>query len=225
MPKLPLFFIGAMFVVGAVVYPRLPDQIPVHWNIAGEIDRWSDTSFMSVFQLPLMSLGLYVLFMVMPYFDPKQRNVYRSKNLYFAALNVTTALFALIFLGSLAAAFNPSLAIDRLVMVGVGLMLIVIGNYMGRAKRNWTVGTRFSWTLSDDEVWAKTNRLAGRLFVLAGLISVACVLVPAPWNALVMLSAVLATLPITYVYSMVLYKRKHPEESGPPSNDDLADAE
>lgn len=225
MPKLPLFLIGAMFIVGAVMYPRLPDQIPVHWNISGEIDRWSDTSLLSVFQLPLMALGLYVLFMVMPYFDPKQRNVYRSRDLYFAALNVTTALFALIFVGSLAAAFDPSLPIDRLVMVGIGVMLIVIGNYMGRAKRNWTVGTRFSWTLADDEVWAKTNRLAGRLFMLAGLVSVACVFVPAPWNAIVMLSAVLATLPITYVYSMVLYKRKHPEEGRPPSGDDLVDAE
>ena len=224
MPKLPLFFIGAMFVVGVVMYPRLPDQIPVHWGISGEIDRWSDTSFLSVFQLPLMALGLYVLFVVAPHFDPKQRNVYRSKDLYFAALNVTTALLALVFFGSIAAAFDSSLPMDRIVMVGVGLMLIVIGNYMGRAKRNWTVGTRFSWTLSDDEVWAKTNRLAGRLFMIAGLISVACVFVPAPWNAIVMLSAVLATLPITYVYSMVLYKRKHPEEVGPPG-DDPADAE
>jgi uncharacterized membrane protein len=163
--------------------------------------------------------------MVMPYFDPKQRNVYRSKELYFAALNVTTALFVLIFVGSLFAAFDPSLAIDRLVMVGVGLMLVVIGNYMGRAKRNWTVGTRFSWTLADDEVWAKTNRLAGRLFVLVGLISIASALLPAPWNAITMLSAVLATLPITYVYSMVLYKRKHPEETGPPDSDDVADTE
>lgn len=215
MPKLPLFIIGAMFIVGAVMYQGLPDQIPVHWNLAGEIDRWSDTSFMSVFQLPLMVLALYVLFMVMPYFDPKQRNVYRSKDLYFAALNVTSVLFALIFAGSLAAAFNPSLAIDKLVMVGVGMMLSVIGNYMGRAKRNWTVGARFSWTLSDDEVWARTNRLAGRLFMLAGLISIASALVPAPWNMIVMLTAVLATLPITYVYSMLLYKKKHPEERRP----------
>lgn len=225
MPKLPLFFIGAMLIVGAVMYPRLPDRIPVHWNIAGEIDRWSDTSFMSVFQLPLMALGLYVLFMVMPYFDPKQRNVYRSKDLYFATLNVMSVLFALIFAGSLAAAFDPSLAIDKLVMVGVGLMLAVIGNYMGRAKRNWTVGARFAWTLADDEVWAKTNRLAGRLFMLAGLISVATVFVSAPWNAIVMLSAVLATVPVTYVYSMLLYKRKHPEEGRPPRSEDLVDAE
>ncbi len=215
MPKLPLLIIGAMFIVGAVMYQGLPDQIPVHWNLAGEIDRWSDTSFMSVFQLPLMVLALYVLFMVMPYFDPKQRNVYRSKDLYFAALNVTSVLFALIFAGTLAAAFNPSLAIDKLVMVGVGMMLAVIGNYMGRAKRNWTVGARFSWTLSDDEVWARTNRLAGRLFMIAGLISIASAFVPAPWNMIVMLTAVLATLPITYVYSMLLYKKKHPEERRP----------
>lgn len=225
MPKLPLFIIGVMFITGVIAYPNLPDRIPVHWNIAGEIDRWSDTSFMSVFQLPLIALGLYILFMVMPYFDPKQRNVYRSKDLYFAALNVTTALFALIFAGSLAAAFNPSLAIDKLVMVGVGTMLVVIGNYMGRAKRNWTVGARFSWTLSDDEVWAKTNRLAGRLFMLAGLISVAMVFVPAPWNFIVMLTTVLATLPITYVYSMLLYKKKHPEDRRPPRDEDLLGTE
>lgn len=225
MPRLPLFVIGIMFIVGAVTYPNLPDRIPVHWNIAGEIDRWSDTSFMSVFQLPLVALGMYVLFMVMPYFDPKQRNVYRSKDLYFAALDMLSLLFALIFAGSLAAAFNPSLAIDKLVMVGVGMMLAVIGNYMGRAKRNWTVGARFSWTLADDEVWAKTNRLAGRLFMLAGLISVVSVFASAPWNFIVMLTAVLATVPITYVYSMLLYRKKHPEDRRQPSDEDVIAAE
>ncbi len=78
MPKLPLLLIAAMLVAGTVAYPHLPARIPMHWNAAGQIDGWADKSFGSVFFAPLMSLGLYVLFMVMPYFDPRRRNVLRS---------------------------------------------------------------------------------------------------------------------------------------------------
>jgi uncharacterized membrane protein len=137
MPRLPLVIIALMFAVGAYVYPHLPAQIPVHWNAAGEIDGWANSTVWSVFAEPLMALGFYVLFMVMPYFDPKRVNVYKSKPVYFVVLDAVTALIMLMFFGGLAAAFNPSVPVDRLAVAGIGLVLMVLGNYMGRVKRNW----------------------------------------------------------------------------------------
>lgn len=217
MPKLPLVLVAVMFAIGLSVYPRLPARIRVHWNAMGQIDGWAAKSFLSVFDGPLMALGIYTLFMVLPYFDPKRRNLYKSKHVYFLVLDLVTALAVLTFVGGLAAAFNRSLPVDRLVAGGIGVMLVVLGNYMGRVKRNWTMGVRFAWTLSDDEVWAKTNRLGGRLFVIAGMVAIVGVLLPAPWGIAAMLATLLAMLPITYIYSMRLYKRLHPEETQPPA--------
>ncbi|MDZ4169935.1 MAG: SdpI family protein [Coriobacteriia bacterium] len=215
MPMLPLVMIALMFAVGAYVYPHLPAQIPVHWNAAGEIDRWAQSTVWNVFAEPLMALGFYVLFMVMPYFDPKRANIYKSKPVYFLVLDAVTALIMLMFFGGLAAAFNSSVPVDRLALAGIGLMLMVLGNYMGRVKRNWTMGVRFSWTLSDDTVWAKTNRLGGRLFFGAGALTFAGAFTPPPWGITIMLVCVVAILPITYLYSMRLYKSRHPDQPNP----------
>lgn len=220
MPKLPLLLIVAMLVAGAVAYPRLPARIPMHWNAAGEIDGWADKSFGSVFFAPLMALGLYALFMVMPYFDPRRRNVLRSKQVYFLLLELVTGLLAAVFVGTLVAAFEPSFPMDRLILVGTGLMFVVLGNHLGRVKPNWTMGVRYSWTLSDEVVWVKTNRLGGRLFAAGGALTIAAAFLPAPANVIVMLGWMLAILPVTYVYSMLLYKQRHPEEMGPPADGD-----
>lgn len=219
MPKLPLVLIATMFAAGAIAYPHLPPRIPMHWNMAGRIDAWAERSFMSVFSQPLVALGLYVLFMVMPYFDPRRRNILRSRQVYFLVLELMTGLLAAIFIGTLVAAFEPTFRMDRLVMVGTGLLFVVLGNHLGRVKPNWTMGVRYSWTLSDEVVWVKTNRLGGWLFVIGGLLTTACAFVPAPANAIIMLAWILGILPITYVYSMRLYRRRHPEEMAAPEQE------
>jgi uncharacterized membrane protein len=219
MPKLPLVLIAAMFVAGAIAYPHLPARIPTHWNAAGRIDAWAERSFASVFSEPLLALGMYVLFMVMPYFDPRRQNVLRSKQVYFLVLELVTGLLAAIFAGTVLAAFDPTFRMDRLVLVGTGVMFVVLGNHLGRVKPNWTMGVRYSWTLSDEVVWVKTNRLGGWLFAAGGLLTIACAFVPPPANVVIMLGWVLGILPVTYVYSMRLYKQRHPEEMAPPEAD------
>ena len=215
MPKLPLLFIVAMFAIGAWLYPSLPEQIPTHWGPSGEIDAWSAKSFMSVFSQPLMATGLYVLFWLMPFLDPKRGNLIASKQVYRLILELVTGLFTVLYIATLAAAFNTALPVDRIVTVAIGVMFIVLGNYMGRVKRNWTMGVRYSWTLSDDTVWLKTNRLGGRLFMLAGVLGIIGAAFPPPWNFLMLIGPALLLLPVTYVYSWRLYVRLHPEEMKP----------
>lgn len=216
MPVLPLVMIALMFAVGAYVYPYLPAQIPMHWNAAGEIDRWAQSTVWNVFAEPLNASGLYVLFMLMPHLDPKRANIYKSKSVYYLALDAVTALIMLMFFGGLAAAFNPSVPVDRIALAGIGLTLTVLGNYMARVKRNWTMGVCFAWTLSDDTVWAKTNRLGGRLFFGAGALTLAGAFLPPPWGIAVTLVSLVAILPVTYLYSMRLYKRRHPDQPNRP---------
>jgi uncharacterized membrane protein len=199
-----------------VLYPNLPQVIPTHWGPSGAADAWSQKSFMSVFAEPMMAVGFYILFLVMPYLDPKRANILRSKRAYSVILDALTALILVTFLAGMAAAFDHSFPVDRVIMLGVGVLFIVIGNLMTTVKRNFTMGVRFSWTVMDDVVWAKTNRLGGYIFMGAGALSIVGVLLPAPWNIVMLLAPVLLMLPVLYVYSYRLYKQRHPDDMGQP---------
>ena len=216
MPKLPLILIAAMFAVGAVVYPQLPARIPMHWGPSGQIDGWGTTSFLTVFFAPLMTLGIYLLMWFVPYLDPQRANLIRSKQVYSIALELLAGMMTIVFVGQLYAAFNNSLPMASIVEVATGVMLVVIGNYMGRVKRNWTMGVRTRWTLSDDTVWAKTNRLGGRMFIVAGLLAIVGAFLPPLVSVTMILVPLFVILPVVYVYSMNLYRQLHPYEMDPP---------
>lgn len=216
MPKLPLVLIALMFVVGAVLYPRLPAEIPTHWGPSGPPDAYSAKSVWSVFQLPLLSLGMYGLFVLIPFFDPKRANIIRSKKAYGVILDAVTALLALTFAGSMFAANDPLFPMDRIMPVGIGLVFIVIGNYMKTVKRNFTMGVRLSWTVMDDAVWAKTNRLGGYMFMGAGVMALAGAFLPPPWNIAAFMIPLLGMMPILYVYAYRLYKQRHPDDMSRP---------
>ncbi len=215
-PRLPLLLIAAMFLFGIALYPRLGEQIPMHWNAMGQIDRWEPKSVTTVFMLPFITVGLYLLLVVMPYFDPRRRNLLASKKPYTVVLDGVTALMAMVFFMTLVTAMGVRLPVDRIIMLGTSLMFIVLGHYMGRVKQNWTMGVRLSWTLADEVVWGKTNRLGGRLFMAAGFIGIVGAFLPAPWHVLAIVVPALAMLPVLYVYSMLEYRRRHPDEMGLP---------
>jgi uncharacterized membrane protein len=223
MPKLPLVLIAAMFVIGALVYPQLPETIPMHWGVNGQIDAWGTKSLLNVFFAPLVTLGVYLLLWFIPYLDPQRGNLIRSKQVYSIVLELLAGLMTVVFLGQLYAAFNTSLPMSSIVEVAVGVMFVVLGNYMGRVKRNWTMGVRYSWTLSDDVVWAKTNRLGGRMFMAAGVLAIIGAFLPPYVGFALLLIPALAILPVTYFYSMGLYRQRHPEAMNPPEPLPLAD--
>lgn len=217
MPKLPLLLIAVMFIAGAVLYPSLPAVIPTHWGPSGAPDAFSAKSFLSVFGQPLISIALYVLFLVIPFFDPKRANLIRSKRAYAVILDVTTALMGVLFAASMVAAFDRSFPVDRIASFGIGAVFIVIGNFMTTVKRNFTMGVRFAWTVMDDVVWAKTNRLGGYLFMGCGALAMLGVALPAPLNIVAFIGPCLLMLPVLYVYSWRLYKARHPDEMERPT--------
>ncbi len=209
--KLPLLIIAVMFVAGAVVYPSLPSPIPTHWGVSGAPDAFSAKTFMSVFFEPLIALGIYVLLIVVPFLDPKRRSLKLSFHAYNILIDAVVGMQAVVFAASMVAAFNNKFDVAKIILIAVGLLFAVIGNYMTTVKQNWTFGMRVSWTLSDEVVWRKTNRLGGYLFVAVGVITVFCAFLPGPWAIGLMLTAVFGMLAITYAYSYLLYRSRHPE--------------
>jgi uncharacterized membrane protein len=210
--KLPLVMTALMFIGGAVVYPYLPSPIPTHWGISGQADAFSPKGFWSVFLIPVISLALYGLLLVVPIVDPKRANIAKSLRGYNIVLDAIIGLQVVIFISTTFAAFKPGFDVVRIMLLAMGAMFLVLGRVMQDVKQNFTMGVRVSWTLADEVVWEKTNRLGGRLFMGLGVVTFVAALVPAPWNILMMMGSVFLMLPVLLLYSYAVYRKRHPED-------------
>ena len=97
---------------------------------------------------------------------------------------------------------------QRVVPIGVGVLLVVIGNLLPRARPNWFVGIRTPWTLSSDRVWEKTHRIGGQVFVAGGMLIVLGALVMPQWAHVVLLTVILLCTVTVLIYSYVEWKRE-----------------
>lgn len=200
---LNLCMILAAFAIAAAMYNSLPELVPTHWNEHGIVNGYTPKPW-GVFILPLTMAGLYLVFLVLPSVSPSGFRISRFICVYWILCSVTLAFLLVTTVFALLMAKGISLPLNRVVNAGLGLLLIVIGNFLGKVTKNFFVGIRTPWTLASDEVWLRTHRFAGKLFVLVGLvILVAGVLGYAgTWQVWV----VVATAIVSAIYSAVIYK-------------------
>jgi uncharacterized membrane protein len=206
---IPLLIVIAAFAATASVYPSLPARVPTHWNMAGQPNGWS-SRFWGAWMLPLILIAMWVIMWILPAIDPRGSN-YAKFRPAFEAIIIALMLFMLgLHIVILRAGLGYPARMERVVPLGVGILLIVIGNLLPRARPNWFVGIRTPWTLSSDRVWEKTHRLGGRLFVAAGVISVLAAILSAHWAHVVMIVAMLIMTFTVVIYSYVEWKREQP---------------
>jgi len=204
--ELPIILIIIMmFAASIYFYPQLPDKIPTHWNFKGEIDGYSG-KLTGAFLMPVMNIIMYGLFIFMPVLDPKKENykLFESTYIYFRYL------FHIFFLGMhgliIAAALGYNVDTGRLVTLAVSLLLMLMGNVMGRLKHNYFVGIKTPWTLANEEVWRKTHRLGAVIWTGGGLAGVIMSLLRLSMGwAFIAIIAVMTFIPI--VYSYVIYSK------------------
>jgi len=203
----PLLAILATIVFAFYFYANAPRQVPTHWNIHGQVDDYSSKAFAAIF-FPALILGMYFLFWLLPKIDPKRERYAKFARVYGLFRTAIVLFFVLMFFASSLAALGYNINISRIVPAGVGLLLILLGNYMGKIKSNWFVGIRTPWTLSSETVWQKTHRLGGWLFVFAGLYMLAGVFWSILWGqgTIFVIIIIIALMPI--VYSYLLYKKE-----------------
>lgn len=193
-------------VAGAVVYDRLPDTIPTHFDLAGRPDGISAKSF-AVLTTPMMLLLTGLLFSVLPKIAPKGYRIEPFRRVYTIA---GIALLGLEFADGmmrLGLALGYPIDINRSVSIGTGLLLVILGSFLGRVTRNFFVGVRTPWTLASPEVWRRTHRLGGALFVVGGAVTLAVGSLGAVRSPVVILPIVLAIAIFLVIYSYVLYRR------------------
>jgi uncharacterized membrane protein len=208
-----LVIIATMFAVGAISWPYVPERLPVHWNLQGEVDRYGG-KLEGLFLLPLVTLGLYLLLLVLPLVDPGRRNYQNFKKAY-NAIRIALVLFMTLIYGlSIASAFGYQFYSTSIVFAAMGLLFIVLGNFMGKIRPNWFVGVRTPWTLSSKLSWDKTHRLAGWLFVLMGLLFLVLAVAPTTWMLIVVFTVDGVCLLWMIVYSYLVY-RSDPNRTSP----------
>ena len=200
----------------AVLYARLPDQVPMHWGIDGEVNRWGSKS-----ELWLMgALGplFALLFQFLPRLDPRKRSYEKFQKYYEATALVLTAFIAVIMGVTLAEILRPgTLSLGRVISALVGLLFLFVGNLMGKVKSNFFMGIRNPWTLSDPDVWNRTHRLSGKLLFASGLLVLLSSFLLAELATFFLLAACSAVcLAVPAAMSRVWYKRLHPPGDSPP---------
>ena len=190
-------------LAGALVcLPSLPDQIPIHWNTAGEIDGWGSRA--SAFWLPLVGLGCNLLFALLPKIDPRRENYSKFSGAYGAFRLIFSLFWTGMVLLTLYSAYAPgALEVGRLIPAAVGILFCVLGNYMPKFKPNYFVGIRTPWTLASENVWRRTHRLGGLLWFFGGLLYFVISLLIKPASAFpitIVVLLVIAVLPCAASY-------------------------
>jgi uncharacterized membrane protein len=176
---LALLALMADAVLSALMYRLLPERVPMHWNISGHVDRYGSKLELVLFG-PLLLAGLWGLMLVLSRMDPRRVEA-RAKvpedgdkadieGSYWTVIHLVVVALALLHAGILLAAAGILTGLDRFVAVGLALLLLLPGNFIGRVRPNWFVGIRTPWTLASDEVWRRTHRLAALLMVGGGLL-------------------------------------------------------
>ena len=164
-----LGLIAVMFLIAASAWAVAPERIPIHWNLQGEVDGYGG-KFVGLLLLPLMAFGLYWMLLLLPRLDPGKAN-YESFAKVYGLIRVTVIVFmAGLYAVTVLAALGYAIDMSMVVGVGVGLLMAILGNFMGKIRPNWFAGIRTPWTLSSKLSWDKTHRVGGWFFLGLGIL-------------------------------------------------------
>ena len=193
-------------VATALIYSRLPEEVPLHWNWEGEVDRVGAKS--NVWMTAFLPVAIYLLMLVVPRIDPR-REAYQKHRRAYKVVMAATVLF-LIGLHWLTIAVASGLPVDvsTIVRIAVGLLLIIIGWYMPQVQHNYMFGIRTPWTLASSTVWEKTHKHGGYAFVVAGVIFAVTALIPSKIGAIVSFGVLMLVTIGIMVYSYLLYRQE-----------------
>ncbi|MBU0586572.1 DUF1648 domain-containing protein [Candidatus Micrarchaeota archaeon] len=203
---LSIFLVLAVFAIGAYFYGQLPEKIAVHWNIDGKADGFSEKGF-GVFMLPLLMTGMLALFYFLPSIDPLKSNYKEFKKEYDGLVLALIGFFAYIFALSLAYNLGHLFNMSQFMVPGLGILIFYLGGVLSKAKRNWFVGIRTPWTMTNDIVWKKTHEAGAKLFRISGALLIISILLP-PYGPLISIGILVVGSLGLVVYSYVLYKKQ-----------------
>lgn len=198
---------GIPFVYLAFIWEQLPQQVPTHFNFSGQADDWSSKSSAWIVGL-ICNFTLYFLFLVLPKLDPK-RKLEEMGNKYFSLRLLLTIFFALLTGYIFTAMKSGSLQDGSILFALIGGLFAFLGNYFQTVRPNYFVGIRTPWTLENEEVWKRTHRIGGIIWMIGGILMIAMAFLlrdeMAKGISMAVIIGILTIVPI--VYSYVEYKK------------------
>ena len=203
-----LTLIAIAVIAGAVLWNQLPDQMPSHWNANDEVDG-TMPRFWGVFLMPLVTLGMFVLFLVLPAIDPLKANIAQFRETFNIFIVLIVAF--MLYIHGLTLAWGlgyQNFKMSAAMLPFMGILFIAIGYLLRQAKRNFFIGIRTPWTLSSDSVWDKTHQLGSVLFMLSGAFAILGGFLGGMTAVWLMFIPLIGSTLFLVVYSYVLYRNE-----------------
>ena len=205
--EIPLIIIVLIpFIYLAYIWNSLPETVPTHWNYKGEIDAWGKKSslILIMFLLPVLT---YVLFSIIPFIDPKKK-IQAMGNKYHNLKFLMTLFMSALAIFILYSVKEQSITNPAFIILAIGLLYIILGNYMKTLKANYFIGIRTPWTLENETVWKTTHALAGKLWFTGGLaIIISSLTTNKNFNSIFFISITIIIAVIPLIYSFLEFNK------------------
>ena len=209
MPKshiLIIILILSSFGIGAYFFPQMPEKMASHWNAKGEVDGYI-SKFWGLFLMPIILLGLFLLFILIPKIDPLKENIAKFRKYFDGFIVLITLFLFYIYLLTIAWNLGKRFNMGQMMMPALGMLFYYCGILTENAKRNWFIGIKTPWTLSSERVWNKTHKIGGKLFKAAGLIAFLGIFSPNYAFYFILVPALLVAF-YTIIYSYFEYQKE-----------------
>ncbi len=194
---------AAMLVATVIAYPHLPCTVVTHWDIHDQPNGYSAKWVLYLFG-PGMMAGMMLIMNLVPWLSPKHFEVESFRSTYLQIMLIVVAMLAYFYVVVLWADLGHPLNVGRAIVVGMCLLFALLGNLIGKVRRNFYIGIRTPWTLANERVWYATHRFAAKTFVLGGLAGLALTAVGIDgWPVL---AVVLTAALVPVLYSLIHYK-------------------
>ena len=194
---------AAPMLLGLALWSRLPETIATHFDLNGVPNGWSSRAF-TVFGLPLFLVAVHLLCAFGTMMDPKRKNI--QDKMYKLVLWICPVISVLVCTAVYLYALGVNVDMARTAEVMVGILFIIIGNYLPKCRQSYTMGIKLPWTLHDEDNWIATHRFGGWLWMAGGVAYLLLALLGVRSTAL-MLAFLLVMVLAPTVYSYLYYLR------------------
>lgn len=201
-----MYIVSILNLIGVCfVYPDLPEQIPIRWDVNWNISDWADKYV--IFILGAIPILLLILFSLLPKIDPKGKNYEKHKKAYFIMIMVIELFLIIMVWITIAASLNIKMNMKLILPSLFGILFIILGNYLPIIKSNYFFGIRNPWTLSNETVWRKTHRIGGYVFAIMGVIMFILAILNRNGGKISFVVLIIGILAIN-IYSFLIYRKE-----------------
>jgi uncharacterized membrane protein len=214
-----------------IVLQFMPDSVPMHYDMAGNIDRWGSKYENLIAPIIIMVMSLFWTIFIR-YFEKKALKTHDEKESAGAKSNAKvisivglcmaamfTVLQGFMLYGAYYEAVSEATAwtvdIGKVSVILMGIIFIILGNFMTKTRINSAVGVRVSWSMYNDTTWRKSNRFGAFAIMIAGVLTIisAAVMKNSFGAAMISLGYIIIASIITVGYAHKVYKDELATES------------